>query len=125
MNDKLTGILLGAVLTVVILSAFGLVTAHGNDNTAESEHEEIMGHMAMGSGMMMHHGMHYEDDGYDMAEHMEGCPMMKGADWHEEMTAEEMDQDGDGFCDICGMPVEECLNMKESGGMMNCHKMMR
>jgi len=123
MSEKLTGMLLGVIITVTILSAFGLVMAHLNDgDTTEADNGvSEPGHMSMGSGMMMMHGM-YEDDHDEMHEH---CPMMEGIEHHENMSLEEMDKDGDGLCDFCGMSIESCLSMHESmhesGEMMGCH----
>ena len=119
MNEKLTGMLLGVILTVGILSILGFAAAHGNNgNIIENGYGGIIGHM--GPGMMMH-GMHHENDEHDNTEHIEGCPMMNG-NYHEEMDLEDMDQDGDGLCDMCGIPVDECLEMHSSNtGMMGHH----
>jgi hypothetical protein len=53
-----------------------------------------------------------------------GCPMMSGE--HEEhgcmnLDIDEMDEDNDGVCDICGMDVEFCEEMQEHHTGMDCH----
>ncbi len=102
MNEKLTGMLIGVLLTIGILTLFGITAAHtSNSDDTERNNIGMMGHMSMMNGNA-------------------GCEMMNS---HKEMTAAEMDQDGDGFCDMCGMLIEECLDMKESGNMMGCHMM--
>lgn len=118
MNGKFTGMLFGVVLTLGFLSAIGLVMAHINEDDLENDYPEMMGHMDMSHRMMMH-GMHYDEhDESDEWEHMKSCPMMKDFEGHEDMTIEDMDPDGDGLCDICGMQIEMCLNMHGSSNMM-------
>jgi len=55
-------------------------------------------------------------------EHMaSGCSAMHaGMGEMASMSIEEMDKDKDGLCDMCGMPVEQCKEMHNSGkGMMH------
>lgn len=116
MNDRLIGMVLGAAIAVVAVSLLGLVNANINN---EAEEYSYMLSSGWGHGMMMH-GWHEHDDEYDNDEHMYGCPMMDG--WNKgELTIEEMDQDGDGFCDMCGMPVEDCMGMLEYDGPVGYH----
>lgn len=95
MNDKLIGIIIGAALTLGVVGIVGNLTLAHADDSIESNYGM--------HGSMMGHGMHHG--------------MMSG------MSLEEMEGDGDGACDVCGMPVEECLEMMDSGGMMNCPMM--
>ncbi len=42
---------------------------------------------------------------------MSGGHMMDCMSGH--MSAEEMDRNGDGLCDVCGMPISTCLKMTD------------
>jgi hypothetical protein len=110
MNDKIIGALSGMVLTVTILSVLGMVTAHGN-NIIENN-DNGFDHIGMHNSMMR-----FGDEDGEFH-----CSMMKDSKDYEEMhemmeshmglSLDEMDQDGDGLCDICGMQVEDCANMR-------------
>jgi hypothetical protein len=107
MNEKLTGILIGVFVTIGMFSLLGVTTAHMDDVITGNSYDGMM------DGMMSntHGGMSHMHDIND--EHQ-----------HTGMTAEEMDQDGDGLCDMHGMPVEDCLKMMGSGSMIGCHMMI-
>ncbi len=113
MNDKIVGVFIGIAIVLGASLLVGMTVAHTNGDNIDSA----------SSGMMMHGMDHDEND--DMSEHMENCPMMKGDKDHEDMhgmmemmmghshmSVEDMDEDGDGLCDMCGMPIEECPMMK-------------
>ncbi len=123
-SEKVTGAIIGVVLTFAALSAFGLVAAHVNGNAVAYDNRAGDGFFGMGHGMMMHGiGIYHdhEDHTHEIGEHVEGCPMLKGFEGHEGLTIEDMDLDGDGLCDICGMDVEQCAEMYESVNVMGCH----
>lgn len=77
-------------------SVGGSLLAHTSDSSdsqstgvlEDDSHEPMMGHMMN----MMHSGTQG---------HMQA------------MSVEEMDQDGDGVCDFCGMSVEHCQKMTD------------
>jgi len=94
MNDKIIGILIGAILTITIIQVVGIAVAH-EQNGALSD---VQSHMDHHMGMM---------DG-----HMKNMECMG-------MEVEDMDNDGDGICDVCGMSVAHCAEMKST---MQCHK---
>jgi len=96
------GAILAVSLVVALISISG--SAHGDNARVE----------VTGNSMMMdfdhsdmHKMMHGEDG--EIGENHMGC-MDRGMMSHmSELTVEEMDADGDGLCDMCGMPVEDCL----------------
>lgn len=102
-DEKTKGIIMGIAITLVvigIISAVSVSSAHTNSDKDNNEHASMMNgnHMAMMDG---------DSD-------MTGCmSMMK-----DHMTKEEieemlknMDKDGDGICDMCGMSIEACREM--------------
>jgi len=99
MNDTIKGTLVGAVAVIAVLSVLGIGSAHLSGNPA-SGNSIRSGHVQW-QGMM--HGM-----------------MMGGMSCAGE-GIEEMDSNGDGMCDVCGMPIEHCNAMAggEASGMSN------
>lgn len=45
-----------------------------------------------------------------------GASRMRMTEFDAALARQKMDQDGDGKCDICGMPVDQCI----SSGMLEC-----
>jgi len=99
----LKGIMFGVGFSLVIAIFVGLGMAHSLDSVTENivseHHAEHMGH----TGHMEHH----------MGSGMHGC-MNSCEGKTDEECIDEMDKDKDGICDMCGMPVEDCLEMKAS-----------
>jgi len=117
-SDKMLGIMIGIALTISAIGVAGIASvsyAHSRD-TNNMMNSDMMGGMMddqdnmMGDGMMsgdmsMMHSMMMGDSSGVMKNHMQ-------------MTQEEidemikdMDKDGDGLCDYCGMPVSMCRKM--------------
>lgn len=71
----------------------GLVLAHGPINDSFDSHDDYDNHMRDGVNHMMHG-------------HMEGH--MGDRDSMPCGRSEPLDEDGDGNCDHCGMPIESC-----------------
>ena len=117
-SDKTKGIIIGIAITLVgigVISAVSVSWAHGNadtnDQTAgmvsmhdmDSSDNDMMG----GNNMAMMHEMMMDDDSGM------GCmSMMHSSDFrgNEEML-KNMDKDGNGICDMCGMSIEACREM--------------
>ena len=114
-NGKMTRILVGvaimfSVIGIIAVSTF--VRADGNFYTGNMmENDMSMMHsMMMGGDSDMNGGM------------MECMKIMNDATSDKEITEEEMnkmiqemDKDGDGLCDYCGMSVEHCRKMMFDG----------
>lgn len=115
-SDKMIGILMGMTITFSIIVIVGAVSAlsraNGNlviDNMMEND-MPMMHSMMMGGDSDMNGGM------------MECMKIMNDATSDKEITEEEMnkmiqemDKDGDGLCDYCGMSVEHCRKMMFDG----------
>lgn len=107
-----------------------------NENFGMGMAGMMMGNM-MGGGMMAYHNsdsagkmhgmMDSNSDMNEMHSMMHGSGEVHGAGCmgmmhnSESMSAEEkekmfanMDKDGDGKCDMCGMPIEMCRKMMEN-----------
>ncbi len=95
MNDKLLGIIAGMIVILSVAGFIGISTAHTGSIT---DTFQTGTHESMESMHSMHSHMHNED----------GMSCMSCMS----MNIEEMDKDGDGFCDICGMSVEHCKSMQ-------------
>lgn len=72
--------------------------------------------IANNNGVIGHHIMMGEHHMMEGVEEMEGCHKMMSNthEMHEIMrglSIEEMDKNGDGICDFCGMSVEHCKMM--------------
>lgn len=123
--QKKIGIVMGVVLTlsaIWIISAISVSFAHENTGNAMMGNDMMSrNNMMSGSGMSMMHSMMMDsqesmmDDSSDM---MNCMSMMKN---HVQMTQEEieemmkqMDKDGDGLCDYCGMSVDMCRKMMDN-----------
>ncbi len=117
-SDKTKGIIIGITITLIglgIISAVSVSWAHGNAATNDKTDGMMSMHdmdnsdndMMNGNNMAMMHTMMMGNS---------GCMSMM-----DEMTEEEieemlknMDKDGDGICDMCGMSIEACRRMMAS-----------
>lgn len=132
MDKKILGIVSAVILAAIFLGVIGSVTAHSQQTGVQQEQTDggnNNGHCPMHSSMAK--GMPCTGMGAgEMDGGMSGCPM------HEAMakgmpcmalSEDEMDSDKDGFCDFCGMPVEQCNAMMQNNGVGNnvaMHSMM-
>ncbi len=102
-SDKVMGIITGVAITLVaigVISAISVSSAHTNSGA---------NNMMNGNAMPMMHEMMVDSD-----TSMGGCVSMHGSDMTEEEIEEmlrSVDKDGDGICDMCGMPIETCRRM--------------
>ena len=120
--DKLIGIVIGITLTIaigVLISVLPISLAHQKETNSIGmmDNGNMMHSMMMDdlNNNEMHCGSMMKDD--DMRNH---CMRMMGSDTSIEESEEmmkDMDKNGDGICDHCGMSVEACGNMME--GMHN------
>ena len=100
--------MIGAALTLSVIGVIGAVSvsfAHENE-----------GNSMRGSGMMsgnMMHSMVMDGNGMMGRMKMMDEPMIDEEVTQEKMEEmmEQMDKDGDGLCDYCGMPVAMCGKM--------------
>ncbi len=76
-----TKILVGVLLAIGLIGSIGIGIgeAHGADESEQDDYDNIMAEMM---GEMMND----EDFRNEMIEHMEGCPMMKHSDSHNDGT---------------------------------------
>ena len=129
-SDDMKNILIAGL---IFLAAVGLAFAHSSNNNfsgmmAGNEMGEMMNSNGMGMhGMMMGGMMNSESMSEMMKTHHAGADesmngmgcmgMMKNADSltkeEKEKMLADMDKDGDGKCDMCGMSIEMCRSMME------------
>lgn len=119
-SDKMIGVIIGMAIT---LSAIGIISAasvsFGNTNFRSYAANDMEGESMMAGDMMsMMHSMMMGDTMMDNKDMMKCVSMMNNSG---EMTQEEMeemmqqmDKDGDGLCDYCGMSLEACRRMMSS-----------
>ena len=121
-SNKMIGILIGIAIT---LSAIGVISAmsvsFGHPNSRSYAANGMMGDNMMSGNMMsmMHSMMMNENNGMmGMTECMEimNQAMSDGEITQAEMEEmmQQMDKDGDGNCDYCGMSIEACRKMISS-----------
>jgi hypothetical protein len=84
MNERLTGILIGSLLTMVAVSAIGLIGTNIN---------------GLGGFMI---------NGNERCGQIDERNAIMGNPEHHLLSAEDMDKDGDGLCDTCNIPVNDC-----------------
>lgn len=128
-NDKMLGIMIGIAVTISAIGVINSVSvsfAHGNEGISMDNNmmHSMMGGsngMMSGSGMSMMHTMMMGENGGMGGGMMECMKMMGQAADDGEITQAEMDEmmkqmdkDGDGLCDYCGMPLEMCRKMMSS-----------
>ena len=96
LSDKAKGIIIGIIAT---LSAIGIISSVSISSAHTKSGDSDMNDMM--NGMMM-------DDST-----MSCMSMMKDQMTEEEIEEmlKDMDKDGDGICDMCGMSIEACREM--------------
>ena len=113
MNDKTKGVVIAVLAVVFIIAIISGATALLQDSEKKEslDVEADTGCAHDGSTGMMGSMMHGDMEEMDCGEAGEmGCT---------DKEIEEMDLDGDGICDDCGMNVEMCETMKEMHKFMD------
>jgi hypothetical protein len=87
MKERFTGILLGILLTLIAVSLIGLAGTNING---------IGGSIISG------------DEGQGKI--VEGNVKIQDPE-HHLLSVDDMDKDGDGLCDICNIPVNDCSDV--------------
>jgi len=116
-----------AITAAIFLAAVGLAWVHGgtkNNFSGMMVGNEMGEMMGANNGMMMGGMMNNADmnemmknhHGEDESMNGMGCmEMMKNSDSltkeEKEKMLADMDKDGDGKCDMCGMSIEMCRKM--------------
>ncbi len=95
-RDSLRSVAFGAVAVTAAFLFFGIVSAHFSGETQAGERDSMNPETCPMSGMSMMECMN--------------------------MDVEDMDNDGDGACDFCGMSIEGCESMMGTGSAGNSHR---
>ena len=115
--NRIIWVLVGAVLTLGLISGVGFVSAHYSSNSSQNQNITGLSELPSLEGMQSC-GMH-SNAGIGM--HGNGMECM-------DLEVGEMDKNNDGVCDSCGMSIKDCEEMEEmhedSGSMQGMHSRM-
>ena len=114
--NRIIWVLVGAVLTLGLISGVGFVSAHYAGNNSQGQNITGLSELPSLEGMAAC-GMHSD----------ESAGMHEGGMECMGLEVEQMDADNDGVCDSCGMSVEDCEKMEEmhsTAGMDEMHERM-